>query len=101
MKRLLSLDKGESIKKEIEALELQGRKYQQEQFDPQNGQLMRKQAQMEYEIVGKVQEAVRTVAIKDGFDYVMDATIGLLYVQPKYDMTDDVLHELRNLNSDK
>ena len=97
VKRLMALDKGESIKKEMEQLELQGRKFQQEQFDPQNGQLMRKQAQMEYQILGKVKEAVQKVAIDNGFDYVMDASIGLLYVKPKFDITDEVLHELRNL----
>ena len=97
VKRLMALDKGESIKKEMEQLELQGRKFQQEQFDPQNGQLMRKQAQMEFQILGKVKEAVQKVAIDNAFDYVMDASIGLLYVKPKYDITDEVLHELRNL----
>ena len=101
VKRLMALDKGESIRKEMEQLELQGRKFQQEQFDPQNGQLMRKQAQMEFKILGKVKEAVQKVAIDSGFDYVMDASIGLLYVKPKFDITDEVLHELRNLTKDK
>ncbi len=101
VKRLMALDKGESIKKEIEQLELQGRKFQQDQFDPQNGQLMRKQAQMEFQILGKVKEAVQKVAIDNGFDYVMDASIGLLYVKPKFDITDEVLHELRNYNKNK
>ena len=101
VKRLMALDKGESIKKEMEQLELQGRKFQQEQFDPQNGQLMRKQAQMEFQILGKVKEAVQKVAIDNGFDYVMDASIGLLYVKPKFDITDEVLHELRNLTKGK
>ena len=101
VKRLMALDKGESIKKEMEQLESQGRKFQQEQFDPQNGQLMRKQAQMEFQILGKVKEAVQKVAIDNAFDYVMDASIGLLYVKPKYDITDEVLHELRNLTKGK
>ena len=30
----------------------------------------------------------------------MDAQMGLLYVKPQYDMTDDVLHELRNIKSE-
>ena len=101
VKRLMSLDKGESIRKEMEQLELQGRKFQQEQFDPQNGQLMRKQAQLEYELMGKVKEAVQKIAIDSGFDYVLDASISVMYVKPKFDITDDVLHELRNLSSEK
>ena len=56
---------------------------------------------MEYEILGKVREAVKKVAIDKGFDYIMDANMGLLYVKPQYDMTDEVLHELRNLTTEK
>ena len=62
---------------------------------------MKKQAQMEYEILGKVKEAVDKVAIDGGFDYIIDASVGLLYFKPKFDMTDDVLHELRKLDSGK
>ena len=55
----------------------------------------------EYEILGKVKKAVDKVAIDGGYDYIIDASVGLLYFKPKYDMTDDVLHELRNLKTDK
>ena len=61
---------------------------------------MKKQAQMEYEIL-EVKKAVDKVAINEGFDYIIDASVGLLYFKPKYDMTDDVLYELRNLKSGK
>ena len=74
--------------------------YQAEKVGPQ-GELMKKSAQMEYEILGKVREAVRKVAIDKGFDYIIDANMGLLYVKPQFDMTDDVLHELRNLKPQK
>ena len=100
VKRLMALDKGESIRQEIEQMEKQIQNYQAEKIGPQ-GELMRKQAQLEYEILGKVKKAVDKVAIDGGFDYIIDASVGLLYFKPKYDMTDDVLHELRNLNSGK
>ena len=74
--------------------------HQAEKVGPQ-GELMKKSAQMEYEILGKVREAVKKVAIDDQFDYIMDASMGLLYVKPQYDVTDDVLHELRNLKVEK
>jgi Skp family chaperone for outer membrane proteins len=74
--------------------------YQAEKIGPQ-GELMRKQAQLEYKILGKVKKAVDKVAIDGGYDYIIDASVGLLYYKSKYDMTDDVLHELRNLSSDK
>ena len=100
IKRLMALDKGESIRQEIEQMERSIQSYQAEKIGPQ-GELMKDAQIMEYEILGKVRKAVSIVAIDNGFDYIMDASMGLLYVQPKYDMTDDVLHELRNLSSDK
>ena len=100
VKRLMALDKGESIRKELEQMEVAIQNFQAEKIGPQ-GELMRKQAQMEYEILGKVKKAVDKVAIDGGFDYIIDASVGLLYYKPKFDMTDDVLHELRNLSSDK
>jgi len=100
VKRLMALDKGESIRREIEQMEQQIGSYQAEKVGPQ-GELMRKQAQMEYEILGKVKKAVDKVAIDGGYDYIIDASVGLLYFKPKFDMTDDVLHELRNLSSAK
>lgn len=100
VKRLMALDKGESIKQELVQMEQSIQTYQAEKIGPQ-GELMRKQAQMEYEILGKVKKAVDKVAIDGGYDYIIDASVGLLYFKPKYDMTDDVLHELRNLKSDK
>ena len=100
VKRLMALDKGESIKQELAQMERSIQNYQAEKVGPQ-GELMKKQAQMEYEILGKVKEAVDKVAIDSGFDYIIDASVGLLYFKPKYDMTDDVLHELRNLDSKK
>ena len=100
VKRLMSLDKGESIKQQIEQTERQIQTYQAEKVGPQ-GELMRKQAQMEYDILGKVKKAVDKVAINGGYDYIIDASVGLLYYKPKYDLTDDVLHELRKLESNK
>lgn len=100
VKRLMALDKGVSIRQEIEQMERQIQNYQAEKIGPQ-GELMRKQAELEYEILGKVKKAVDKVAIDGGYDYIIDASVGLLYFKSKFDMTDDVLHELRKLSSEK
>lgn len=100
VKRLMSLDKGESIKQEILNYERQIQAFQAEKVGPQ-GELMKKQAQMEYDILGKVKKAVDKVAIDNGFDYIIDASVGLLYYKPKYDLTDDVLYQLRKLETGK
>ena len=100
VKRLMSLDKGESIKQEIEQTEKQIQTYQAEKVGPQ-GELMRKQAQLEYDILGKVKKAVDKVAINEGFDYIIDASVGLLYYKSEWDRTDDVLRELRSMDNSK
>ena len=100
VKRLMALDKGVSIRQEIEQMDRQIQNYQAEKIGPQ-GELMRKQAELEYEILGKVKKAVDKVAIDGGYDYIIDASVGLLYFKSKFDMTDDVLHELRKLSSEK
>ena len=58
VKRLMALDKGESIRRELEQMEVAIQNFQAEKIGPQ-GELMRKQAQMEYEILGKVKKADR------------------------------------------
>ena len=100
VKRLMSLDKGESIKQEIEQTEKQIQTYQAEKVGPQ-GELMRKQAQMEYDILGKVKKAVDKIAIDGGYDFIIDASVGLLFYDNKFDVTNDVLRELRRLDTSK
>jgi Skp family chaperone for outer membrane proteins len=56
---------------------------------------------MEYSILGKVKKAVDKVAIEGGFDFIFDGSVSLLYFKSKYDLTDDVLYELKNLDSSK
>jgi Skp family chaperone for outer membrane proteins len=59
------------------------------------GELYKRQTQMEYELLSKVKKAVDNVAISKGFDFIFDGSVSLLYGKPTFDVTDDVLHELR------
>ena len=63
------------------------------------GDLVKKQSQMEYELLSKVKKAVDNVAIDKGYDFIFDGSISLLYGKPTHDLTDDVLHELRKINN--
>ncbi len=73
--------------------------FQEQKVGPE-GELYRKQAQLEYEILAKVKQAVDKVAIDKGYDYIIDASVSLLYAKPTHDVTDDVLHELRKLSTE-
>ena len=63
------------------------------------GELVKKQSQMEYELLSKVKKAVDNVAIEKGYDFIFDGSISLLYGKPTHDLTDDVLHELRKVGN--
>ena len=45
--------------------------------------------------VTQIKKAVDNVAISNGFDFIFDGSVSLLYGKPTFDVTDDVLHELR------
>ncbi|MFQ6677885.1 MAG: OmpH family outer membrane protein [Fidelibacterota bacterium] len=71
--------------------------FQAEKVGPE-GILYQKQAQMEFEILSKVKRAVDKVAAGKGYDYIIDGSVSLLYGNPAFDVTDDVLYELRKYN---
>ena len=68
--------------------------YQQAKVGP-NGELTRKQAQLEFDLVQKFKSAVDAVAISKGYDIILDGSQASLYTKPTHDLTDDVLYELR------
>ena len=80
-------------------MKLASKEQQLQQFQAQKvgpeGELYRKQAQMEYELLSKVKTAVDNVAISKGYDFIFDGSVSLLYGKPTHDLTDDVLFELR------
>ena len=66
------------------------------------GELYRRQAQLEFDILSKVKRAVDKIAAAKKIDFILDGSTSLLYGNPTYDLTDDVLFELRKYSvSDK
>lgn len=82
---------------EITTLERNIQLFQAEKVGP-DGILYQKQAQMEYEILSKVKRAVDKVASANGYDYIIDGSVSLLFGNPAFDVTDDILLELRKYN---
>jgi Skp family chaperone for outer membrane proteins len=80
--------------KEIVTKEQRLQQFQAQKVGPE-GELYRKQSQMEYELLSKVKVAVDNVAISKGYDFIFDGSVSLLYGKPTHDLTDDVLFELR------
>ena len=63
------------------------------------GELYQKQTKMEFELLSKVKKGVDNVAISNKYDFIFDGSVSLLYGKPTYDVTDDVLYELRKETS--
>ena len=57
---------------------------------------------LEFDILSKVKRAVDKIAAAKKIDFIIDGSTSLLYGNPTYDLTDDVLLELRKYSvSDK
>lgn len=69
--------------------------YELEKFGV-NGELFKKRQELIKPIQDKVSEAVKRVAKNNGLDFVFDksANMNILFSNPKYDRSDDVLDEL-------
>jgi Skp family chaperone for outer membrane proteins len=66
------------------------------------GELYKRQAQLEFDILSKVKRAVDKIAAAKKIDFIIDGSTSLLYGNPTHDITDDVLLELRKYSvSDK
>ncbi|MEZ4804015.1 MAG: OmpH family outer membrane protein [Bacteroidia bacterium] len=71
------------------------KKYEQEKFGV-NGDLFKKRQELIKPIQDKVFAAIQRVAKNNGLDFIFDksANMNILYSNPKYDRSDDVLDEL-------
>ena len=97
--RLMSSpDRRREKETEITLLEQEVKDFQTQKVGPE-GELYRRQLQLETQIIQKVQRAVNKVAIDKGYDYILDS-VSLLYGKPTHNLTDDVLYELRKINEE-
>ena len=97
--RLMSSpDRRREKENEITLLEQQVKDFQAQKVGPE-GELYRKQLQLETQIIQKVQRSVNKVAIDKGYDYILDS-VSLLYGKPTHNLTDDVLYELRQITDE-
>ena len=80
---------------EITAKEKQVRELQKQKFGP-DGQLNKKRQELVKPIQDRVYAAIEQYANEKGFDFVFDkaSTSGMLFANPKFDKTDDVVKKL-------
>ena len=76
--------------------ELEG--YQNKYFGPE-GEFYKMQNELLEPIMKEINQAIQNVAIKEGFDYVLDVTTqqGVVCALDSYNITDDVMVELQKM----
>ena len=79
---------------EIQSREASIQRFQVSMVGPE-GELSKRQQKLEFDILSKVKRADDKVAASKKIDFIIDGSTSLLYGNPPYDMTDDVLFELR------
>ena len=74
-------------------------RFQMEQVGPQ-GKIYQIQEQLMSPIYNKIDEAIQKIGKKDGYDYIFNVVSGgIVYALPQYDITEEVLNELENINN--
>jgi outer membrane protein len=96
---LMSAERKQNREQEIINLERTAQEFQMKKFGPE-GDITRMQNQKLQPVLEKVQTAIDLIAKERGFDYILDAMTGsILYALPQYDLTEDVLKELKKNNT--
>ncbi len=71
--------------------------FTQEKFGPE-GELMRKNIELSEPIFKKINDALKTMAEEDGYDFVFDAAApssGLVFAHDKFDLTEKLLEAMQ------
>ncbi len=94
---LLSEDGRKQREEEIMNKEKQVRDLQRERFGPE-GALFRRRQELVQPIQEKVYAAIESYARDRGYDFVFDksSSTGMIFTNPEYDKTEEVLARLRN-----
>ena len=96
---LMSDERRQNREQEIMNLERTAQEFQMKKFGPE-GDITRMQNQKLQPVLEKVQSAIDVIAKERGYDYVLDAITGsILYALPQYDLTEDVIKELKKKSS--
>ncbi len=92
---LISAERKVQIEKELQDSMIVYQQFIQEKMG-QQGSAAQKQAELMAPIVEKINVAIKQLAEKDNYDFIMDAKAGLLYGKPTYDLTQKVISLLNS-----
>lgn len=91
---LLSEAKKRESAQEIQNLLLKAQQFQNEKWG-EEGEFFRRRAELLKPVFDKINAVIAQLGDEGGYDFIFDTQAGaLLYAQPKYDLTDEVLSRL-------
>lgn len=93
---LLSDEARRQREDEIMEMERKVREMQKEKFGPE-GELFQKRKELVQPIQDRVYAAIEDYANERGYDFILDKStmVGLIFANPSYDKTNDILDRLR------
>ena len=93
---LLSDEQRREKEDEIMEMEKKVRELQKQKFGPE-GELFQKRKELVQPIQDKVYAAIEEYANERGYDFILDKStvVGLIFANPSYDKTDDILDKLQ------
>lgn len=91
---LLSEAKKRESAQEIQNLLLKAQQFQNEKWG-EEGEFFKRRAELLKPVFDKINAVIAQVGDEGGYDFIFDTQVGaLLYAQPRYDLTDEVLSRL-------
>lgn len=92
---LLSEAKKREAAQEIQNLLLKAQQFQNEKWG-EEGEFFKRRAELLKPVFDKINAVIAQLGDEGGYDFIFDTQAGvLLYAQPKYDLTDELLSRLQ------
>ncbi|MFZ5516753.1 MAG: OmpH family outer membrane protein [Candidatus Zhuqueibacterota bacterium] len=93
---LLSDAKKKEKQQEIQTLYMKIQQFQQDKYNPQNGEIYRKQAELMQPVYDKINEVIKKIGDDEKYDMILDTASGIfLHVSSAVtDLTEQVISEL-------
>ncbi len=93
---LLSEAKKREKEQEIQNLMLKLQQFQQEKYNPESGEIYKKQAELMQPVLDKINGVIKKIGDEENYDLILDTAAGnILHASDKIaDLTDSVLDEL-------
>lgn len=95
---LMSEARKAELQAEFEAKVREHQDLTRQKFDPQEGELMKKNIELSAPIFERINAALQQLAKEEGYDFIFDAAApgtGIVFAQEKYDLTEKLLQRLQ------